>query len=438
MGATNNDGPNFQYGSMGALTAALASPAGPVPDPNQDAGPNGVYQGVSFLDPRFFFQKDKVQGYTGVVPAHFMLPVVRSVGQIPAALASNNIAAAQNVVNGTAMTLAVASVGVDVNIPIFPFSAGNINGPGANVSATTAAIMLDFGFAFGSCVAASANVTVANASVFTVGQPLVIAGVGNSAGTAPLLTNVASVNTTTNVITLVSNALPLATNAAAAIGAGNIWQPSEAIYLPGQGVPTAHLPYLAAGPSLLLDPRQALARGVRIVGASGGAGGTFTVRGWDVYWQPMTQTVTVAAGASTGWSTKCFKALASVTPNFTDAHNYTVGTSDVFGLNYREGVFDDLSGLTVWAGTTMPSSTGFTAFDATSPATATTGDVRGTVQTGSGGGGTGISGGAASNGSVVSLAMSGNRLTIASMITMFNATNASPANAVSVFGVTQA
>lgn len=434
MGASAIDGPFFRYGNMSALLASMTG-GQVVPDPNQDAGPDGVFQGAGFLDPRYWFAKDKVTGFTGVVPAHFMMPLVRSAGAIPAALASNNIAAAQNVVTGVAMTLAAASTGISVNIPIFPFSPGSINGPGANVAATIAAIALDFGFGFGNCTAGSANITVSNAALFSMGEPLVIAGVGNSAGTAPLLTNITAINATTNVITVGPNAIPLATNAAAAIGTGNIWQPTAALYLPGTQTPTAALPFHAAGPGLFLDSRQTLTRGVRVVGSGGAIGGTFTVAGADIYNQPMTQLITVAAGASTGYSLKCFKYIFSVTPNFTDAHNYSVGTTDVFGLNYREAIWDDLDG-TCWAGLGMTSSTGFVAADMTNPATASTGDVRGTVQTGATGGGAGI-GATASNGSIVSLAMSGNRLTLVSTITAFNATNASPTNAVSVFGQPQ-
>lgn len=440
MAATNLDGPQFVYGNMSQMnqfvfgTGTDGRPIA-VPDPNPDAGPNGVFQGVAFLDCRYWFGKDKITGYSGVAPAHLMLPVVRGVGAIPLALASNNIAAAQHAVNGTAMTLAAASVGIDTNIPIWPFSAAYINGPGANQAATLV-MALDFGFEYGTTVAGSANITVANANDFVIGTPLVIAGAGNSLGTAPLLTTVTAIKTTTNVITVASNAL--FAQSAAAIGTGNVWAtgPNTAFWNVANEIPTAALPFIAAGPALLLDSRQALARGVQIVGSSGAAGGNFLVSGFDTYNQPMTALITVAAGASTGWSTKCFKYIVSVVPQFTDAHNYSVGTSDVFGFNYRSGVWDDAAAGTCWAGAEVITATGFTAAEATSPATSSTGDVRGTLQVSANGGGSGI-GSTASNGTISSLARTGNRLTMLQTITAFNATRAFPVNPVPVYGVQQ-
>ena len=129
-------------------------------------------------------------------------------------------------------------------------------------------------------------------------------------------------------------------------------------------------------PQIFLDPRQTINRGVQINGVSGSTGGTFIVRGYDMYHQPMSQTVTVAAGANVGYSTKTFGYILSVTPNFTDvSHNYTVGTSDLFGLMYYAPVWDDLE--VSWASANMTSSTGFLAGVTATP-TATTGDVRGT------------------------------------------------------------
>ena len=423
MAASDISGPVFVRGNLHSTTPAQG---GFVPDYNPDAGPGAEYVGDGILDARYFYPKDKLTGYTGVVACHFNVPALVGVNAVPSALASNNIAGAANVVSGTAMTLATASVGVSVNIPIRPWS-----GAVAGAAPVTVALALDFGFEFGNCTAGSPNVTVANANDFVVGMPLVIAGVGNAGGTVPLLTQVLSINTTTNVITLPATAQPLATNSAAAIGTGDLWGPSVI----GFPLPLAAQPMLGFGPGLWLDPRQTLSRGTRITGVAGGAGGTFTVRGWDMYGQPMSETITVGAGAVTGWGKKCFKYISSVTPNFTDAHNYSVGTSDVFGNSYRAPVWEQAE--IFWAGTYMNTATGFTAPDDTNPATATTGDVRGRVQVSANGGGTGI-GATASNGTVTSLVMTGNRYASAVYPLIFQAATATQANPFPLYGQTQA
>ena len=120
-------------------------------------------------------------------------------------------------------------------------------------------------------------------------------------------------------------------------------------------------------------------RAVSISGVSGGAGGTFTVAGLDIYGYPMTQLVTVAAGANTVNTLKAFKVVTSVTPNFTNAQNYSVGTADIFGFGILATYFGDVS--INWNSAVITAITGFVTADTTSPATTATGDVRGTYAT---------------------------------------------------------
>lgn len=117
-------------------------------------------------------------------------------------------------------------------------------------------------------------------------------------------------------------------------------------------------------------------RGVSITGVSAGAGGAFLVSGYDCYGFAMSQTVTVAAGVNTVNSTKAFKAITSVTPQFSDAHNYSVGTADIFGFGLLASFFSDVE--IHWNSALITANTGFVAADTTAPATKTTGDVRGT------------------------------------------------------------
>jgi hypothetical protein len=120
-------------------------------------------------------------------------------------------------------------------------------------------------------------------------------------------------------------------------------------------------------------------RAVSISGVAGGAGGAFTVAGLDIYGYPTTQLVTVAAGANTVNTLKTFKAILSVTPNFSDAHNYSVGTADIYGFGLFANVFGDA--IINWNNALITSNTGFVTGDQTTPATTATGDVRGTYAT---------------------------------------------------------
>lgn len=124
------------------------------------------------------------------------------------------------------------------------------------------------------------------------------------------------------------------------------------------------------------DPRTLLARAVSITGVSGGAGGAFLVSGYDLWGNAQTETITAGAGAGTTNGKKAFKFIASVTPKFTDAHNYSVGTADVFGLPLFANAYGYVHAT--WNNVMLSSPT-FVAGDTTSPATASTGDVRGTI-----------------------------------------------------------
>ena len=406
MVATILTGPDIVAGSMFGIPGSSAPESA-------EYGPSLTYQGDALPDIHFNLNKDNI--LPGSVRSFLNYPYSLSVDSVPAALSAVNIAAAQNVTSGTAMTLAAASTGIATNIPILPF------GTSAVVNGN---IAIDYGFQNGNCTSGSATITVSDSGKFVIGEPLVIANVGNAGGTSALLTNVSSTPTAT---TITVTAVPQATNAAAPIGTGNNWSALTG----GNGnsnAPIFFQPYIAAGAALLFDPTQGISRGIRITGAASGTGGTFTVSGYDIYSRPQTALITVGAGAVTGWSTKTFKIITSIVPNFTDAHNYSVGTSDVFGLNIRNDKweYDNF----YWAGAFLTTSTGWTAADATSPATASTGDVRGTIQIGTNGPlGSGASGGA-SNGT--------SRLALFSTIPLWNLVSATPNSPNSLFGTVPA
>lgn len=117
-------------------------------------------------------------------------------------------------------------------------------------------------------------------------------------------------------------------------------------------------------------------RAIKISCAGADSGRTFTLTGHDFYGQLQTAT---QAGAGTGntISTKTFADITSVSVDAATAGAITVGTADVFGLPAAiSNVAYVLSHL--WDSTLAANAGTFVAADATSPATASTGDVRGT------------------------------------------------------------
>lgn len=130
-----------------------------------------------------------------------------------------------------------------------------------------------------------------------------------------------------------------------------------------------------AGTIRAWDPTKAISRNVRLTSGGNDSGITFTVSGYDVYNYPMTETITGAnAGVASG--AKAFKYISGVTHTGSVATTLTIGTGDVFGLGLRVDRFAYAE--ITWASAKITANTGFVAAVTTSPATALTGDVRGT------------------------------------------------------------
>jgi hypothetical protein len=126
------------------------------------------------------------------------------------------------------------------------------------------------------------------------------------------------------------------------------------------------------------DPTKAWACAVQITSTNASAaGGAFIVRGYDVYGYPMAESITNVANTSVNGK-KAWKWITSVTPQFTDAtYTYSVGTTLITGLNLAS---DKAGYVNVWlSGTGITTNLTIVAAVTTSPATATTGDVRGTT-----------------------------------------------------------
>jgi hypothetical protein len=125
---------------------------------------------------------------------------------------------------------------------------------------------------------------------------------------------------------------------------------------------------LASGGTVTLDvPRNV------IVDAAGAATAVLTVTGTDVYGIPMSEAITLN-GTTAVAGKKAFKTITRIAASAA-ATDFFVGTGDVFGLPIRADSRNYVQ--TAWDGAFVTTGT-FVAAVTTSPATTTTGDVRGT------------------------------------------------------------
>jgi hypothetical protein len=116
-------------------------------------------------------------------------------------------------------------------------------------------------------------------------------------------------------------------------------------------------------------------RAVSIVSSNAGdTTQTATVTGTDAYGLAVSEAITFN-GTSTVSGKKAFKTVTRVAISAALTGNGSVGSTDIFGLPIRANSRNYV--LTAWGGAFVTTGT-FTAAVTTSPATTTTGDVRGT------------------------------------------------------------
>jgi hypothetical protein len=370
MSVSAEEGPQITFGA--AQSPPNAS--------NPELGPNAWFAGDMILDPRgpMTYQPGNRGG-----AAVFGWPTIGGIpiiDQVPVTASASNIASATPV-SGTALTLASASVaGVTIGCSVINANTG---------VSVTGLLGLD--------VATTRTVT----GTFTNGSPkitftgVVMLGVQvndqltfTSSGTLPggfaLLTTyyIVAIGATAMMVSATPGGAPISASTA---GSGtqtiNVTAPSTYDTAPN----TPFQPPVvfgsggagAGGPMRYWNPAWALSRCIGITSNGDDTGGSYTIRGYDPYGYPLTQTIT---GLSSGQAvtTKAFKYIASVTPNGTiNSTTLTVGTLDVFGLPLRT---DWVPYLTVYWNSLLvaPASVALVTADINTPS-ATTGDVRGTI-----------------------------------------------------------
>lgn len=160
------------------------------------------------------------------------------------------------------------------------------------------------------------------------------------------------------------------------------------------GTAMGGLGFGSAGTVAIWDPTHSISRCLSIASGSSAiatsTGTTFTIKGFDIYGYNLTQSLTGPTSGSVVFTTKAFKYIQSITWSGATTAGSTstmIGVTDTFGFPLR---VDTPAYLTTWWGNSTASSpnavivtasTGAHTFASTSVATATTGDVRGTLDT---------------------------------------------------------
>jgi hypothetical protein len=373
MGQSVFTGPIVSAGGF-----AGAPRGGPPAEYSVEIGPSIFWQGLGLLAMDGRGSKD-AKGM-GAFPALFMSDTVVALNQViqPAGLA---LTQAANPASG-------------VSLPITPtYAAGR--GPGAPYGGALG-VAIEPGFAVVGVTAASGNVTVqANDKWrFWPGQFLSIAGAGagwrflhgcclpasiTPAPGAMLMTQVTAVGTG-NTLTI---SPPAAVTQAAAQAGLYTGDPSKY----GFTLPINYGAMMNGGAGRFLLPDCACTRGVGVTGVAGGSGGQVLIQGLDYLMRAQSEMLTVPAGAGTVYGKKTYKMLLAAIPQYTNANNLTVVTSDLIGLpisllpNWPPPVI--LEAGVARTGDLLQYA------DLTNPATTATGDPRGAIQLSAAGPGAG-------------------------------------------------
>ena len=416
-------------GPVAQLGPLLGTPS----SPDVFDGPSINYQGECLPDVRWtVFNKDSLNA--GRFPGFLDTPFITMTDQIPSAYGTATIAALQHTAAATAVNLVtVCPGGATVStyfstqctaiVPLIPYVSG---GGFPNQGTPVNVLALDFGFSVGTVTAGSGTVSaIPDLIPFDVGQWIIIGGAGNAAKTLPLVTQIQSINVAAS--TIVVSPVSSASLTAAPIGSANFYGSVTA-----NQVANAANPYVGVGLVAAFNPTESLARGVSITASSGSAPNiTWVITGYDVYGQVMHETIACVPGtAVTTYGKKAFKYILSAVPATTDStYNWSVGTSDVFGLHIRSDKWEYTN--TCWNGSFLSASTGWLAANRTNPAVYTSGagDVRGTYQMSAIGGGTNATT-TSSNGTA--------RLITFTSVPLAALTQATPLTTISMFGSTQA
>jgi hypothetical protein len=343
---------------------------------NPDLGSSLFYAGGGILDPRTAFTYTPGQAQSADTFGWYGFSDIVSVSAVPYTSASNAIVASANP-SGPSLTVVStnsATTGVYYS-SVFTRS---------DTGATDTVLALD---AYASVTASATNgiLTITANSTMPVGPGMVLLSSSTSVtgGTLGAASGIYIVSqlTTTGTATTVGDGQTGTYQLSA-----NVTFTSGTVTLAYPNVQSCAIPGNAQTPNIWLwNPIALLGRAVSVTAGAGATYTTATVNGYDCYGFPMSENITISAGG-TAAGKKAFKYIKSVVLSGGTAdttHAYGVNTTSVVGLPIRS---DTGSEVVVNAGASQVALTANTAFvangfvpaDRTTPS-ATTGDVRGTI-----------------------------------------------------------
>ncbi len=360
-------------------------------DYNPELGPSLFWGGVGILDPRAPSTYNPGQNFGALTAGWFGTNKILTLNVIPATASATLIAAAQNTVANTAMTLASANAtGLAVGV------SGPLLASATATGALSSALCIDplvasvtATFASGSNVMTVTAVAAPGGSCY---NQLAIGMVLTSSGNVSSGTYIAGYGTGIGGVgTYILSTNALATASGQTVTGLFTGVATSAYGSPANGGVQNTVPFGQAGTVQIYNPAAMCSRVLNVTpSASTGVAVTFTIVGADVYGYSQTEQITVGSGVSSAVAgLKAWKYIQSITPSATNgSQTYSVGITLSVGLPLRSDNFTPVAGIEYdvslyFSGAAIVSATGYTAAVATTPATATTGDPRGvyTLQT---------------------------------------------------------
>jgi hypothetical protein len=350
-------------GPVISLGTLAGGPGGSQPrEYSDEIGPSMLFGGMAIPVTFSIASKDRMG--PGSIPCVMMNTPIRTIN---AAISAGNAAltTAANAVAGTPLPL------------LTTYALGRAPAPVTNAGVPVTGIAMDAGLDTAAFTTGATNNctlgTIANAWRYRVGQWVCLLN-GGLSGQA-LMSQITAITLATGVLTLSPAPLAAVTGQLALT---NRFNPNQ---YGNSGAPSSIASSASAGAARIMIPEVANSRGIGITGVAGGVATVFDIVGTDCTGGITGETLTGPVGATSVWSKKTYDIIISVTPRTSDAHNYTVVTSDFIGFPLPVLSTDAIVAMTL--GGTAIVAANFTVIpaDLTTPASATTGDPRGGIQT---------------------------------------------------------